>query len=92
MVEMGHKDTGLPIETLGPSHDRSMFISLNDLIGWPDKTGQNYLLYREGQGLQPHNPLRCAPVEHKYLRSNFIKVTEILSGFNLHRSKLMDAN
>ena len=23
MVEIGHKDTGFPIETLGPSHDTS---------------------------------------------------------------------
>ena len=35
MVEMGHKYTGFPIETLGPSHDTSTFISFNNLIGWP---------------------------------------------------------
>ena len=27
MVETGHKDTGFPIETIGPSHDTSTFIS-----------------------------------------------------------------
>ena len=27
MVDMGHKDTGFPIETLGPSPDTSTFIS-----------------------------------------------------------------
>ena len=27
MVEMGYKGTGFPIETLGPSHDTSIFIS-----------------------------------------------------------------
>ena len=34
MVEIGHKDTGFPIEKLGPSHDMSTF---NNLIGWPDR-------------------------------------------------------
>ena len=37
MLEMGHKDTGFPIETSGPSHDTSTFIKFNNSIGWPDK-------------------------------------------------------
>ena len=37
MVEMGHTDTGLPIETLWPSHDTTKFISFNNLIGCLDK-------------------------------------------------------
>ena len=37
MVDIGHTDTGFPIETLGPSKDTSIFISFNSLVGWPDK-------------------------------------------------------
>ena len=33
MVEVGHKDTGFTSETLWPSHDTSLFISFNNLIG-----------------------------------------------------------
>ena len=60
MVEMGHKDTGFPNETLWPSHDTSAFITFNNLIGWPDKNRAKLPpLLRENRGCNP--PYRCAP-------------------------------
>ena len=57
MVEMGHKDTGFPIETLGPSHDTSMFITFNNLIGWPDTNRAKLLSAEKGRGCNPTIPL-----------------------------------
>ena len=51
MVEMGHKDTGFPIEALGPSHDTSTFISFNNLIGWPDKNRAKLLSLPRSAGV-----------------------------------------
>ena len=60
MVEMRHKDTGFPIETIGPSHDTSTCISFNNLIGWPDKNRAKLLSLPRRAGVLAPTPVRCA--------------------------------
>ena len=63
MVEMGHKDTGFPIETLGSSHDTSTFISFNNLFSWPDENRAKFLsLPRRAGVATPTTPPLDAPL------------------------------
>ena len=82
MVEMGHKDTGFPIETLGPSHDTSTFISFNNLINWPDKIRAKQPSLPEEQRLQPRQfPLTCTPAIMEELEEAWEGGTPIQAAF-----------
>ena len=57
MVEMGlNKDTGLPIETLGPSHHTSTFLSFNNLIAWPDTNRAKLPSLLRSAGVEVESP------------------------------------